>query len=474
MKIDNLKSKNSRSQFSQTDYIDKVRNIITKRYENKDIPLAYVHAYGCQQNVSDTEKIKGILALMGYGFTDSPDLADFVLYNTCAIRENAEDRVFGNVGALKNQKRRNPSMIIALCGCMMQQNHVLDRIKNSYHHVNIVFGTHVLHKFPEILYNYLISDKRIFDISESQEFVTEGIPIKRDGTIKAWVPIMYGCNKFCTYCIVPYVRGRERSRDVEDIVEECKNVVKQGYKEITLLGQNVNSYGLGLSYEMDFSELLKRLNDIDGEFRIRFMSPHPKDATNNMFDTILNCEKVCNHIHLPVQSGSNRILKFMNRSYTREEYLSLVDYARIIIKDISFTSDIIVGFPGEKYEDFLETLDLIKQVRYNSLFTFIYSKRVGTRAAKMDDPVPSEEKSKWFQELLDVQQVIGEECYKSIVGTKQRVLVDGIGKTDEGFLTGRTEGNIIVDFKGDKSLIGSFVDINITEALRWAVLGEIS
>lgn len=457
----------------QKKYIEKVSSILLNRYNGKDVPLAYVHSYGCQQNLSDGEKVKGMLALMGYGFTDSPDLAEFVLYNTCAIRENAEDRVFGNVGALKHHKKRKPSMIIALCGCMMQQQHIVEKIKSSYSHVDILFGTHVLHKLPETVYNYLISEKRVFDISQSDEFVMEGVPLKRDGDIKAWIPIMYGCNKFCTYCIVPYVRGRERSRDIASVVDEISEVVSSGYREVTLLGQNVNSYGLGLEGDINFSELLKRVNDIKGDFRIRFMSPHPKDATNEMFDTISDCEKVCNHVHMPVQSGSDKILKLMNRSYSVEEYMNLIDYGKSKIKDISFTSDVIVGFPGETYEDFLKTLDLIKYAEFSSLFNFIYSKRVGTRAAKMDDPISDSDKSKWFRELLQVQQEIGEKCYKKLVGTEQRVLVDGIGKTDEGYVTGRTEGNVIVDLKGSKDLIGNFVDVKITEPLRWAVLGEL-
>ena len=435
-------------------------------------PLAYTHTYGCQQNVSDGEKIDGMLKLMGYNFTDDAQKADFILYNTCAVRENAEDRVFGNVGALKHYKLRNPNLIIALCGCMMQQEHIEEKIKKSYPFVNLVFGTHGLDVFPQLVYDAMHSKKRLFYTEQRQNSIAEGLPSERRGELKAYVPIMNGCDNFCTYCIVPYVRGRECSREPEHIVEEVKSLVTEGYKDITLLGQNVNSYGKKLGKPVNFSDLLTMLNDIDGDFRIRFMTSHPKDCTHELIDTIAKCDKVCNHIHLPVQSGSDKILKTMNRHYNKAKYLELIDYAKSKIKDVSFTSDIIVGFPGETYNDFLETIELIKKVRYESLYTFIYSKRVGTPAAKMEDVVSEDEKSKWFRELLAVQEKIGEEMFEEKIGKTLEVLVDDIGKTQEGFVTGRSEGNVIVEFKGCKEDIGKFIKVKITEALHWCLIGE--
>lgn len=455
----------------QYDYINRIRQIFAKKY--KDITFfAHVHSYGCQQNVSDGEKIKGMLALIGYSFCDSPDEADLVIYNTCAVRENAEDRVFGNIGELKHNKNRNPDMLIGLCGCMMQQEHIADKIKVSYPHVDLLFGTHVIQKLPEMIYDTLKSKKRIFNIDDTNNDIIEGIPIRRDTEYKAWLPIMYGCNNFCTYCIVPYVRGRERSRTSLDIVKEFTLLIDQGYKEITLLGQNVNSYGIGLDEDINFSKLLHILNAVDGDFRIRFMSSHPKDATFELIDTIAECHKVCKHFHLPIQSGSDRILSLMNRHYTVDDYIKLVDYARKKIPDIAFTSDIIVGFPTETYEDILQTIELIKTVSFDSIFSFIYSKREVTKAALMEDTVPEKEKTKWFQELLATQREIGKEKYKKCIGKTYRILVDGEGKTGAEYLTGRNEFYMIVDFVGDKSLIGQFVDVKITKALNWALLGE--
>ncbi len=455
----------------QQEFEQKVSALLKKQYPNR-MPMAYVHSYGCQQNISDGEKIKGMLAMMGYGFTDGIDGADLVLYNTCAIRENAEDRVFGNVGALKHYKRRNPNLVIALCGCMMQQEHIVEKLKKSYPYVDLIFGTHVVHQLPENLYHTLTDGKRVFCTPQSDGVIAEDLPVHRDGSIKAWIPIMYGCNNFCTYCIVPYVRGRERSREPEAILNEIRGLVAQGYKEFTLLGQNVNSYGKGLKEEINFAQLLRRVNDIPGDFRIRFMTSHPKDASKELIDTIAECDKVCNHFHLPVQSGSDRILDLMNRHYHREDYLALVKYAREKIPDISFTSDIIVGFPTEAEADFQDTLSLIREVEYDSLFTFIYSKRVGTKAARMEDPTTDEEKGRRFQKLLDVQKEIGQQKYDKYVGQTLRVLVDGIGKSGDGYLTGRTENYVIVDFPGNQKDIGKFVEVTITKALNWALLGE--
>ena len=358
----------------QKQFTQKVSSVILASYNEK--PKACVVTYGCQQNVADSEKIKGMLELMGYDFTDNRLEAKLIIFNTCAVREHAEDRVFGNVGALKSYKRENHDVVIALCGCMMQQQHIADKIKKSFPFVDLVFGTHVVHKLPELLYRALTGKKRVFDITDTDGIIAEGIPVRRDNDAKAWLPIMYGCNNFCSYCIVPYVRGRERSRQVEDIVAEFKSLVEQGYKEITLLGQNVNSFGKDLEPRVTFANLLRMLNDIDGDFRIRFMTSHPKDCTKELIETMAQCDKVAEHLHLPFQSGSNRVLKAMNRHYTREQYLELIKYARKLMGDeLSITSDIIVGFPGETYEEFKETLSLVKEINATQLFTFIYSKR---------------------------------------------------------------------------------------------------
>ncbi len=452
----------------QREYMDKVAELNSRREQP---PIAHVHSFGCQQNVSDGEKIKGMLAQMGYGFSGNPEGADLVLFNTCAVRENAEDRVFGNVGALKRAKKDNPDMLLGVCGCMVQQEHITQKLRRSFPHVDVIFGTHVLHTMPQIIYEALTTRKKQVSIPQCDGVVAEGIPLRRESSLKASVPIMYGCNNFCTYCIVPYVRGRERSRDMEDILTECRELVAGGCKELLLLGQNVNSYGK--EHGTNFSELLRRINDIDGEFRISYMTSHPKDATRELVDTIASCEKVTRHFHLPVQSGSNRILKQMNRGYTREHYLELIGYVKERLPDVALTSDIIVGFPGETYEDFRETLSLIEQVKYDSLFTFIYSPRKGTKAAEMPDPISAEEKGEWFRELLEVQQNIGCSSYKDYVGKTLRVLCEGEGRTDPSLLTGKSRQNIIVDFNGDSSLIGSFVDVEITDALAWALKGKL-
>lgn len=455
----------------QKEYADQVRSLLEELYPAP--PLAYVHSYGCQGNVSDGEKLKGMLAQMGYGFCDQAEQADLVLFNTCAIRENAEDRIFGNVGALKRWKAQSPKHKLLLCGCMMQQPHIVEKLKQSYPYVDLIFGTHVIHQLPQLLLSVLQQHKRVFYTPESDGVIAEGLPIRRDGELKAWVPIMYGCNNFCTYCIVPYVKGRERSRQPEAILAEVRQLVEQGYKEITLLGQNVNSYGKTLEHPITFAQLLRQIDAIPGDFRIRFMTSHPKDATKELFDVMAASEKICHHLHLPVQCGSDRILQAMNRRYTVEQYLKLIDYARSVMPDISFTTDIIVGFPGETLEDFQGTLDLLKKVRYDSLFSFIYSKRVGTKAATMPDDTPHSVKSDRLQELLALQRTIGEEVLKEYVGKTLRILVDGTGKSGEGYLTGRTDQFLIVDFPGDRSLIGQFVTVKITKALNWALLGEL-
>ena len=453
----------------QKEYALLAAAIIHSRFERA--PKAFVHTYGCQGNVADSERIQGILCEIGYEMTDELSEADLVLYNTCAVREHAEQRVFGNVGALKHYKARNKNMIIALCGCMMQQEQVRDKIKKSYPFVNLVFGTHVLHRLPEFIYNVL-SGKKVYCTDESDGVIAEGLPIHRDGQIKAWLPIMYGCNNFCTYCIVPYVRGRERSRDESVILEEARQIVKAGYKEITLLGQNVNSYGNDLQDSINFSSLLKKIDEIEGDFKVRFMTSHPKDCTKELIDTIAASKKISHHLHLPFQSGNNRVLKEMNRRYTREKYLSLVEYAKEKIPNLSLTSDVIVGFPGETHEEFQDTLSLIKEVEFTSLFTFIYSPRNNTPAARMDDPVPRSEKNEWFKELLDTQAEIAAKRTASMNGKTYKVLVEGEGKT-EGTLSGRTDENVVIEFEGGRELIGQFANVKVTQNLTWVLKGKL-
>ena len=453
----------------QEPYKEQVRRFYEERRAGA-APLAYIRTYGCQQNVSDSERIKGQLAQMGFGFTDNTEDADLILFNTCAVREHAEDRVFGNVGALKALKRRRPEVLIALCGCMVQQEHIAKKLYQSYPFVGLVFGTHVQHRLPELLVKTLLERRRVVEIPDCDGVITEGIPAERDGTFKAFLPIMYGCNNFCTYCIVPHVRGRERSRDPEAILAEARELVRQGYKEITLLGQNVNSYGKGEAHGVDFPELLKRLNAIEGDFLIRFMTSHPKDATPRLFDTIAACEKVSRHFHLPFQSGSSRVLKAMNRGYSREQYLELIRYARQAVPNIAFTSDVIVGFPGELREDFEQTLSLIREVGFVSLFTFIFSPREGTPAASMPDPVSAEEKSAWVRELTEAQEAVSAERLQKLIGTEQRALLE----TDAGeYLEARLAENSVVRVQGDPARIGEYVTVRITGARSYIVTGEI-
>lgn len=448
-------------------FVQKVRSV-NHICANK--PLAYVHTYGCQQNVADGEKIKGMLEKMGYGFTDDTSDADFILFNTCAVRENAVQRVFGNVGALKHLKKKNPGLIVAVCGCMVQQPGTAERLKKTFPFVDIIFGTHVLHTFPELLCKCIFEQGRVFEIPEIDGVIAEGIPVKRDSGFKASVPIMYGCNNFCTYCVVPYVRGRERSRSPEAVVSEVEKLIADGYKDILLLGQNVNSYGKGS--DVDFPELLQRLDSLNGEFRLEFMTSHPKDCTKRLIDVIADSRHICHHLHLPVQCGSDRILKLMNRHYDVKHYLELVDYARERIPDLNLTTDIIVGFPGEQREDFEQTLELMKRVCFDSAFTFIFSPREGTKAAEMDDPVSAEEKGEWFRELLEVQGECGSKSYQKYVGKTVRVLCEGKGRTSEEYYNGKSRQNIIVDFDGDENDVGQFVDVKITKALNWALVGE--
>ncbi len=435
-------------------------------------PFAFVRTYGCQQNVSDSEKIKGLLLAMGCELAQDSDDADIIVFNTCAVRENAEDRVFGNVGALKALKKKKPGLIIALCGCMTEQPHVAEKLKSSFPFVDLVFGTNAIHLLPQMLYEVLTEKKRVFRQGVNDNLIHEGLPIKRESGLKAFIPIMHGCDNFCSYCIVPYVRGREKSRTSSAILSEFSQVVREGYKDITLLGQNVNSYGKNLPEDINFAELLWRVDDVAGDYWLRFMTSHPKDATRELIDVMAQGKHICRHLHLPFQSGSDKILKRMNRHYTREKYLEIVAYIKEKMPDVSLTSDVIVGFPGETYDDFCETLSLVKEVGFTSLFTFIYSKRVGTPAAKMEDPISPEEKSSWFQELLQVQnEVTSQQCQK-YVGQTVKVLVEG-HSTKPGSLTARTQGNIIVDLQGDESLIGKFAMVRIVDTQNWFLKGEL-
>ena len=432
-------------------------------------PRAFVDTYGCQQNEADSERIRGMLETCGYGIVDEEEGADCIVINTCAIREHAEDRVFGNVGALTHTKNRHPRQKIFLCGCMMGQPQVVERIKNSYRHVDGVFNPHELWRFPELLQSVLRTNKRIFAVDDSAGNIAEGIPVVRSSDLKAWVSIMYGCNNFCSYCIVPYVRGRERSRRPEEILEEVKGLIAAGYKDITLLGQNVNSYGKDLGLGVDFADLMAEIAQLPGEFWLRFMTSHPKDASKKLFDTIAKYPKIAKQFHLPFQSGNDRVLKAMNRHYTREEYLKLAHYGRAIMPDLVLTSDVIVGFPGETEDEFEDTISLIEDVRYDALFTFIFSPRAGTPAAKMDDPTPKEEKNRRFDRLCDVQNRISLEIHQGYVGKTVRVLCDG---RDKDMLTARTEGGRLVRFPGRDDMVGTYQDITITAATTWSLSGK--
>ncbi len=433
---------------------------------------AYVRSFGCQLNVSDGEKIKGQLRKMGYTFTEDEHEADLIILNTCAVRESAEDRVFGIVGSMKKLKELNPSLIIGIAGCMTAQEHIAEKIKKSYPQVDIVLGTSAINALPKLLLEALHGARFSADIAEYDDF-SEAVEQVRDSSFKASVPIMFGCNNFCTYCIVPYVRGRERSRRPEDIIEEVRGLAASGYKEIMLLGQNVNSYGKDLKDGMSFPQLLRELDKIEGDFIIRFMSSHPKDASRELIDTIFECDKVAKHLHLPVQSGSSDVLKRMNRHYDIEKYLGIVDYIYSRDPDFSLTTDLIVGFPDESREEFEATLDIIKRVRYDNIYSFIYSKRSGTKAAEMPDSTSDEEKGLRMRELLSVQRDISSEHYKRFIGRTMRVLVDDTAKKKQGWLTGKSSEFIIVEFEGDSSLIGQFVDVEITGAMNWAVTGKI-
>ena len=461
-------------------------------------PLAYVDTYGCQQNEADSETLRGMLAEMGYGFTDDEYLADVIIINSCAIRENAENRVYGNVGALVHTKKAKPSQIIAFCGCMAAMPEVREKIRQSYRHVDLVFPPNKLWRFPELLHSIIFRGygdaageamaqgamfetglpfkplpvkSRVFEEESGEGHIVEGMPVLRDRAVKAWLPIMYGCNNFCSYCIVPHVRGRERSRKSENILADARALVAQGFKDITLLGQNVNSYGTGLDEKTSFADIIRRINEIDGEFLIRFMTSHPKDASIELFRAMAESEKVARHIHLPFQAGNDRILKLMNRGYTQSEYLEKVAAARELMPDIVITSDVIVGFPGETDEEFEDTMSLIEKARFDAMFTFIYSKRPGTPAADLPDPSTREEKQVRFDKLLEIQNTISEEKHSQYVGKIVRVLVDEESHDERYPLKARTNGGRLVHLHGETSLIGTFINAEITHCNSWSLFG---
>ena len=435
-------------------------------------PLAFVHSYGCQQNVNDGERIKGVLVDIGYGLCDKPEDADLILFNTCAVREHAEQRVFGNVGALKGLKEKKPGLIIGLCGCMANQKHVVEKLRKSYPYVDLVFGVDGIDTLPQLVAQKLQKHKRVLLDPAQRPVIVENIPIRRESEFRAWLPIMYGCDNFCTYCIVPYVRGREKSRKPGDILAEFRGLVEAGYKEITLLGQNVNSYGKGLEEKVDFSDLLNLLCSVPGDYQIRFMTSHPKDASFKLIDTIAAQPKICKHLHLPVQSGSTNILTRMNRRYTKEQYLALVDRIRAKMPNISLTTDIIVGFPGETEEDFEDTLDIIRKVKYDQAFTFIYSKRTGTPAATMDNQVPEDVIKERFNRLLTLVNEISNAQIKRFADQVKPVLVEEVNHHDASLVTGRTEENVTVHFPGTADMIGTTVDVKLTDCKGFYFMGE--
>ena len=452
----------------ELEYMKKVNKI----NEGKNLKY-FILTMGCQLNENDSEKLCGMVEKMGYTKTDNLKESDLVIFNTCCVRENAEDKLFGKLGEVKKIKETKGT-IIAIGGCMMQEEHIQEKLKKSYPFYDVIFGTHTIHKFPEDLYKIIIDKKRIEDILDIDGEIIEGLPIKRNDKIRASVTIMNGCNNFCTYCIVPYVRGRERSRDPEDIIKEVKKLAEEGYIEITLLGQNVNSYkGNGNLGIYRFSDLLREINKIEGIERIRFVSPHPKDFTDDVIEAIRDCNRVCKIIHLALQSGRSVVLKAMNRNYTKEKYLSLVEKMREKIPDVEFSTDIIVGFPGETEEDFKDTLDVVEKICFEQVFMFIYSRRVGTRADKMKNQVPEEIKHERFDRLKELVESQIEDNNKKYVGTIQKVLVEGKSKTNENVLTGRTETNKVVNFEGKEDLIGKIVNMEIISEHMWYLKGKI-
>ena len=454
----------------QREFTEKIKDLHIQR--GKAVH-ALVDTFGCQQNVADSQHIMGMLEAMGCDFVTEPAEADIIVLNTCAIRDHAEKRVYGNLGALTHTKKANPEQIICLCGCMAQRPEVAEKVRQSYRHVDLVFGPQALWKFPELLYQVYTRRGRVFSVENEHGSIAEGMPVVREGRTRAWVSIMYGCNNFCSYCIVPYVRGRERSRDPEQIIAEVRQLAAEGYKEITLLGQNVNSYGKDLGTGYDFADLLAALDEISGDYLIRFMSSQPKDASFKLFDTMARCSHVAKQLHLPVQSGCDRVLRAMNRPYDKARYLELITYARKVMPELVLTSDVIIGFPGETEAEAMETVALVEQVRFDALFTFIFSPRPGTPAAKLDDPVPRAEKQVWFDRLCDAQNKISEEIHAQYVGRTLRCLIDGQSDDSRWPLTARTAGGRLVHLVGDASAIGNYHDVKITDSNTWALFGEM-
>ena len=452
------------------DFSEKMLRLNEKRsIERGEKMRAYVLTFGCQQNEADSEKIAGMSRAMGYEIADTPEKADLIMVNTCAVREHAEKKALSTIGQFKHLKAKNQDLMIGVCGCMVTQEHRREELRHSYPYVDFIFGTSSLHRLPELLYEKTVKGKRLFCPEEEEYQVAEGLGIERDSTYRAWVSIMYGCNNFCSYCIVPYVRGRERSRRMEDIVSEVEALAREGYKDITLLGQNVNSYAKGMEY--DFADLMSRLSQIDGDFKLRFMTSHPKDASRKQIDVMAENEKIARHFHLPLQSGSDKMLKAMNRHYDKAQYLDTVRYIREKMPDIALTTDIIVGFPGETEEDFEGTLEMLREVRYDMIFSFIYSPRKGTPAAEMEQ-IPESVKSERFSRLLKVQNEISLSKNLPLVGKTLRVLCDGVSKNNEELLSGRTEGNKIVFFHGESSDEGKYLNIKIDRAEAFALYGE--
>ena len=454
----------------QRDFEQKIKELHAQR--GKPV-RALVDTFGCQQNVADSQHIMGMLEAMGCTFVTAPEDADIVVLNTCAIRDHAEKRVYGTLGALTHTKKADPEQIICLCGCMAQRPEVAEKVRRSYRHVDLVFGPQALWKFPELLYQVYTRRGRVFSVEDEHGAIAEGMPVVREGRTRAWVSIMYGCNNFCSYCIVPYVRGRERSREPARIIEEVRQLAAEGYKEITLLGQNVNSYGKDLDTPWDFADLLSELDKIDGDYLLRFMSSQPKDASYKLFDTMARCGHVAKQLHLPVQSGCDRVLRAMNRPYDKARYLDLITYARKVMPDLVLTSDVIIGFPGETEAEAMETVALVEQVRFDALFTFIFSPRPGTPAAGMDDPVPRSEKQKWFDRLCDTQNRISEEIHAGYVGSTLRCLIDGQSDDSRWPLTARTAGGRLVHLVGDPAAVGTYRDVKITDSNTWALFGEL-
>ena len=454
----------------QREFTEKIKELHIQR--GKTV-RALVDTFGCQQNVADSQHIMGMLEAMGCEFVTEPAEADIIVLNTCAIRDHAEKRVYGNLGALTHTKKANPEQIICLCGCMAQRPEVAEKVRQSYRHVDLVFGPQALWKFPELLWQVYTRRGRVFSVEDEHGSIAEGMPVVREGRTRAWVSIMYGCNNFCSYCIVPYVRGRERSRDPEQIIREVRQLAAEGYKEITLLGQNVNSYGKDLGTGYDFADLLAALDEIPGDYLIRFMSSQPKDASFKLFDTMARCKHVAKQLHLPVQSGCDRVLRAMHRPYDKARYLELITYARRVMPELVLTSDVIIGFPGETEAEAMETVALVEQVRFDALFTFIFSPRPGTPAAKMEDPVPRAEKQVWFDRLCDAQNKISEEIHAQYVGRTLRCLIDGESDDSRWPLTARTAGGRLVHLVGDKAAIGTYHDVKITDSNTWALFGEM-